>query len=88
MKMTKEEYQRVMQKVRERIDDAQKNGSDFVIPGDPWENHLLTKILKGQVKFSRVRMKPIIFIYSSPAPPSPPPPSPRQPYSQNYSSHK
>jgi len=45
--MTQEEKERIIQKLRERALDNQKNGVEKEpFPGDPWENDSLAKVIK------------------------------------------
>lgn len=44
--MTEEERQSILQKARERILHSQQYGTDFEIPGDPWANDSLAKVIK------------------------------------------
>ena len=48
--MTKEELLSIHQKVRERIEHSQKYGTDFTIPGDPWANDSLAKVVNTKEK--------------------------------------
>lgn len=48
--MTKEEILSIRQKVRERIEHSKKYGTDFTIPGDPWANDSLAKVINTKEK--------------------------------------
>ena len=57
--MTEEERQSILQKARERALHAKLYGTDFEIPGDPWENDSLAKVIKTkeQAEFLMMQME-------------------------------
>lgn len=48
--MTEAERQSILQRAREHALDARMNGTDFEIPGDPWENDSLAKVINTKEK--------------------------------------
>ena len=44
--MTEEERQSILQSARERAEHAKTYGTNFEIPGDPWANDSLAKVIK------------------------------------------
>jgi len=41
MEMTKEEIQEIHRRAKEHAEEAKRVGTNFVIPGDPWENQVV-----------------------------------------------
>ena len=48
--MTKEEILSIRQKVKDRIEHSKQYGTDFTIPGDPWANDSLAKVVNTKEK--------------------------------------
>ena len=44
--MTEEERQSILQSAKERAEHAKIHGTNFEIPGDPWANDSLAKVIK------------------------------------------
>lgn len=55
--MTEQELEEIYEKARQRILHAREHGTDFTIPGDPWADHWLTKLInsKGKTKWCMVQ---------------------------------
>jgi hypothetical protein len=48
--MTEQEIEQLYEKARQRILHAREHGTDFTIPGDPWANNFLAKLVNTKEK--------------------------------------
>lgn len=51
--MTDQQLQRIHQKAKDHAENARKYGTDFDIPGDPWANDSLAKVIKTKDQADR-----------------------------------